>query len=218
MDQGRCDFQLYSRGQRSLEEQWDHCNREVTGFHQQAIAHLMAENEFEALRLWKDALKSINRATNRANDDSAAMSGSADVGGCDCEGTAVPYEDFGAVPSFISTIVVRSPNSNPKIALPNRVFLLETSLIFQDIFPAKRVNEALSAVVMYHIAVSLHRGGLLSGFQCLLQQSMDFYGLAHSILSRIKPDFSPAGLEEIYTNVLYNIRELSNSLETAPTA
>jgi hypothetical protein len=196
------------------------CNRAVADLHEQAVSSLMGEGEYDALRLWKEALQLINNTASPAAD--APWLGSdllteKEISGDVSEDSASAQENlrFGGHFMLVSAPTRESRCVKP---LPTTIFRFSGLDLEDSSFPAKAMNQNLATITVYHIAVVLHRIAILRDLEHLLNQSLQFYELAYMALARCEPWMSAVDAQALSRNILENILTVFSSSETAPSA
>jgi hypothetical protein len=141
------------------------CNRAVVALHKRAIEHLIRADEYVAIHLWKQALKCINGTASpeealESPSPKSMVSSSKEI-------VSTPFIQE-HIDWFSRLVAIPPACLSLADILPSKVFLLNETSILDDSVCPRVVRDGLAAIVLYHIAVSLHRAGILKGYQYLV--------------------------------------------------
>jgi hypothetical protein len=198
------------------EDQMRRCNQVVAALHQRAIEHLVCGEDLQAVRIWKEALRCINTAPRSGCDSRRTGKAAMAEDSCVTGDSSLP-ELSHLNSSFFQEMALPRPDTRSEKVLPCKIFALSPQAFMELTSPPQSLNDRLAALVLYHIALSFHRAGILSGFQHLLNQSLEFYEMANSILVHVDAP-STADREILSINVSDNIVTLYGLSGTAPPA
>jgi hypothetical protein len=188
------------------------CNRAVVALHKRAIEHLIRGDEYGAIRLWKQALKCINGTSSpeeslESQSPKSMVSSSKEI-------VSTPFIQE-HVDRFSRLVAIPPACLSLAEILPSKVFLLnETSLLDDSVCP-RVVRDGLAAIVLYHIAVSLHRAGILKGYQYLVNKSLSFYEHSHAVVLHVG---LPEEMNTLSTCISENVVKVFALSETASLA
>jgi hypothetical protein len=205
------------------ETRWHQNNQAVVDLHEQAIVHLLGDDEYVALRMWRDALRSIESFTQGFFPDGgslvtgATMTEAASLSDNHGERVAVADTPLPAT-DFLQEMTTPTIDSQSDTVLPRTFFSLRRSLAGEETLSASQASDILAVIVIYHIALSLHRVGIRSGFQHLLDESRSFYELAYSAVSHAELLLSVTDMEILSRSILDNISALNTMSKTASLA
>jgi hypothetical protein len=180
----------------------------------------MAEEEYDAILLWKEALKLINRTANPDIEvtwpQSYLLTDATNVGEIHQSRSAAHQMNSAPVLRFMDPVTL--PGSSSVTGCPNTIFRLHESIDGYDIYPAKSLNHYLAAVVFYHLAVSLHRMAASQESQFLLNESLKFYELGFVALSRCDWSLPALDPQILASNLQGSMLAAYYMSETAPSA
>jgi hypothetical protein len=181
----------------------------------------MGDGEYDALRLWKEALQLINNTASPAADapwlGSDLLTQKENSGGVS-EDSASAQENLRFGGHFILLVSAPTRESRCLKPLPTTIFRFSGLDLEDRSLPAKAMNQNLATITVYHIAVVLHRIAILRDLEHLLNQSLQFYELAYMALARCEPWLSVVDAQALSRNILENILTVFSSSETAPSA
>jgi hypothetical protein len=203
------------------EARWHQNNQAVADLHERAMVHLLGGDEQAALQLWRDALRSIDNFTQELLPVAGSMATEATTAGItsvsdtDGERGAAVADTQQPATDFLQEMTALSLHSQGDTVLPRTFFVLRQSLAGEESLSASQASDILAVIVMYHIALSLHRAGIRSGFQYLLDESRNFYELAHSAISHDELLLSSADIEILSRSILDSIDALTAMSATA---
>jgi hypothetical protein len=83
---------------------------------------------------------------------------------------------------------------------------------------AELMNEGLVILVLYHVAVALHRAGISRGIPRLLHESLKFYHSAQSILDQVESPWLSVVTESLSECIVGNVTNLLGFTGSAPAA
>jgi hypothetical protein len=202
----------------------DHWNRRLfhhrvaADLHQQALERLIAGDNWGAVRIWKRTLTCLSSASNPCESDAGTTilndSEAASYAFCQDDPSEEPP---GFSTGYFETLTLPLPTGCPEPTLPQTVFSLNEAVMEDGVLAVDWMNDALAVLVFYHIAVSIHRAGVSCEFQFQLNQSLEFYELAHKILTHTESLWCTrmGNLVTIITEQIVSLYRLSG---TAPSA
>jgi hypothetical protein len=195
------------------------CNRAVADLHEEAISSLMGEEEYDAVRLWKEALQLINITASPSTE--APWSGPDSLTEKVNAGSAPNAftQEGSRIDSQLMHPLSAPPSGSRCLQdFPTTIFRLADLVVTDNSYSARAMNDVLATIVVYHIAVSLHRIAILRNLECLLSQSLKLYELACMALNRCELSLSAVDAQALTYNILENILTIFSSPETAPSA
>jgi hypothetical protein len=205
------------------ETRWHQNNQAVADLHERAIERLLGNDEYVAVRMWRDAL-SVDNFTQGLFPNANPLVAGATVTETESisnhhaeRGVAVADTPLPAI-DLLQEMTVPTLDSQGETVLPRAYFSLRRSLAGEDTLSASQASDILAAIIIYHIALSLHRVGIRSGIQHLLDESLTFYELAYSTISHAELHLSATDMEIFSRNILDNIGALNAMSKTASSA
>jgi hypothetical protein len=162
------------------ETRWHQNNQAVVDLHERAIVHLLGDDEYVALQMWRDALRSIESFTQGFFPDAGSL-----VTGATMTETASISNNHGER----GVAVADARNDRTDLRLPKRHGSSQ-NVHFIKAKPCWRGDTLSKSGERYprrnrHLPrrVVTPSSGIRSGFQHLLDESRTFYELAYSAVS-----------------------------------
>jgi hypothetical protein len=158
----------------------------------------MRQDEIESIRIWREALRSINSVDG---DGNYSEPNRVAVLIPDQTASSVHHEtpllNNRTLPdTFIQRVELPTSPRRTETVLPKIIFsLANLDEVANEVDPGF-LKDSLALLLLYHIAMALHRAGILLANQRLLNQAVILYELAQSIISHPGLAWIP-GMESI---------------------